>query len=206
MKILIGMVLVWVSWPMAAQGQQASVNFSRQILPILSDKCFVCHGPDARDEDLVRLDSSAGATADLGGYFAINSAALEESEILDRIHSTDNPMPPDDSTRKLTADETDLLTRWVKQGGKYTKHWAFVSPVKASTTVDQDPDSAIDALVDVQLKTKGIDFAPAAERETLARRVALVLTGLPPEPELLRGFTMTPARKRSFGIRWSWWD
>ena len=71
-----------------------AVDFARQILPILSDKCFVCHGPDAKDEDLVRLDSFAGATTDLGDYFAIDHLHPEKSELVNRIDSVDDPMPP----------------------------------------------------------------------------------------------------------------
>jgi hypothetical protein len=113
----------------------------------------------------------------------------DDSEILKRIHSVDDPMPPDDSTKKLTDAERELLTRWIKEdGGKYMKHWAFVPPVKEAAVVQTKPSDVIDSLVERQLKTKGIDFAPPADRETLARRVALVLTGLPPEPELLTPF------------------
>ncbi len=160
------------------------VDFARQVLPVLSNKCFVCHGPDTKKKDLVRLDSYEGATRDLDGYKAIDPAAPAKSEILVRIHSEDDPMPPARAEKQLTDAERDLISRWIKQGGQYAKHWAFVPPKK------QAPVSklgAIDAHIHVNLP-KGVEFAPEADRATLARRVSLVLTGLPPEPQQLKAF------------------
>ena len=193
MKQVFQVCLTLILFPSAVQAQQSEpISFSRQILPILSSKCFVCHGPDAKDDSLVRLDSYAGATADLGGVRAINTADPDESEMLVRIHSDDDPMPPEDSAKKLTPHERDLLTRWIKQGGKYTGHWAFVPPVKAEPTKGQDPRNSIDRFVENKLEREGIEFSEPADRETLARRVAFVLTGLPPEPELLAKFLSDP--------------
>ena len=94
-----------------------AVNFSRDILPILSDKCFVCHGPDTHDEDMLRLDSFTSATVDRGGYFAIDPKTPEESAVLERIHSKDDPMPPEDAEKQLSVSERELLTKWIKNGG-----------------------------------------------------------------------------------------
>ncbi len=189
MKTVIVFLLTVVCLSVAAFGQQPQpVNFARQILPILSDKCFVCHGPDTHDPDLVRLDSFAGATADLGGYLAIDTATPDDSEILVRIHSAEDPMPPEDANKQLTDQEKELLTRWIKQGGQYTRHWAFVPPARSSTGEDESARDAIDRFVQQQLTESGIRFAEPADRPTLARRAALVLTGLPPEPEMLNRF------------------
>lgn len=158
------------------------VDFARQVLPILSDRCFICHGPDTRDSDDLRLDSFEAATRDRGGYRAIDPEDLDASELLTRIHSQDDPMPPEDAEKQLSDHERDLLTRWVKQGGKYAKHWSFVPP-KRSFAFDR-----IDQFVAKQLDTAKVDFAVEADRRTLARRVALVLTGLPPEPQQLAAF------------------
>ncbi len=182
-------LLLLLMAPVAATAQENDlVSYSRQILPILSNKCYVCHGPDARDDSLVRLDSYAGATADLGGYFAIDAANPANSEILNRIHSVDDPMPPDESPKKLTAGERELLTRWIKQGGKFAKHWSFVPPSRQAFVGRANHANAIDQLIEKQLRQNGIDFADRADPEILARRAALVLTGLPPEPELLERF------------------
>ena len=159
------------------------VDFAREILPILSNKCFVCHGPDGEKKDVLRLDSFKEATRDLDGYKAIDPASPEKSELLVRLHDKEEPMPPKKAEKQLTAVESGLLSRWVKEGGKYAKHWAFVPPKKAKLP---SKGNAIDAFVFVQLKQKKIGFATEADKATLARRVALVLTGLPPDPGLLK--------------------
>ncbi|MDE2656128.1 MAG: PSD1 and planctomycete cytochrome C domain-containing protein [Verrucomicrobiota bacterium] len=163
---------------------ETPVDFSREILPILSNKCFICHGPDSRKEDLLRLDSFEGATSDLGGYRAVDPGDLAKSEIIARIHDADDPMPPEDAEKQLTAAERGLLNRWVLQGGGYTEHWAFVPPTRPTPPSQDHP---IDAFIENQF-TGDIDFAAEADKPTLARRLALVLTGLPPSPELLQSF------------------
>lgn len=159
-------------------------NFAREILPILSNKCFACHGPDAKKGE-VRLDSISGATVDLGGYKAIDLDAPEESEIIARIHDTEDPMPPVDAEKQLTDDERKLIDRWVRSGGKYADHWAFVPPRKET---DAAEETVIDSLIGEGLKQAGVNFAPEADKHVLARRAALVLTGLPPEPAQLKAF------------------
>ena len=168
----------------------APVDFAREVLPVLSEKCFVCHGPDTRRKNFLRLDSFAAATRDLGGYKAIDPDALEDSEILARINDPDDPMPPEDAEKKLTARERELIGRWIRQGGEYATHWAFVPPRKREPRESEGAaiDGEIDAFILEQLRERGISFAPEADRPTLARRLALVLTGLPPEPEQLAEF------------------
>ncbi len=181
--------LVFLSLSPAVRADAKRVDFARQILPLLSEKCFVCHGPDTREKDLVRLDSEAGATRDLGGYRAIDRRNPDKSEILARIHDADSPMPPSDSGKKLTDDERTLLRRWIEQGGDYATHWAFVPPVKqAPPGGDAARGREIDAFIGARLADAGVDFAPEADRATLARRLALTLTGLPPKPDQLAAF------------------
>ncbi|HAH97698.1 MAG TPA: hypothetical protein DCO70_00080, partial [Verrucomicrobiales bacterium] len=120
------------------------VDFAREILPVLSDKCFVCHGPDTKKKDLVRLDSFEEATRDLDGYKAINPEAPEDSEIIVRINDKDDPMPPQDAEKQLNAGERRLIERWINQGGKYAKHWAFVAPSKQTPPSKGHP---VDAFV-----------------------------------------------------------
>jgi hypothetical protein len=161
------------------------VDFAREILPVLSNKCFICHGPDSRKKDLLRLDSFEGATRDLGGYRAINTSNPAKSEIIVRINSADDSMPPEKAEKKLTPAERKLIQRWVLQGGGYTKHWAFVPPTKPATPSQGHP---IDAFVRSGFESKGVSFATEADKSTLARRLALVLTGLPPGPALLESY------------------
>jgi len=177
--IIVSKVLI-ISQVHSAQAEP--VDFARKILPILSNKCFACHGPDSKKPSQLRLDSFIAATADRDGVRAINTDKLEDSEILFRIHDKEDPMPPDDAEKQLTEDERKLLSQWVKGGGQYAKHWAFVLPKK------EKGKEGIDDFISESLKKEDIDFAPEAERSVLARRVALVLTGLPPEPSQLSKF------------------
>ena len=150
----------------------------------------MCHGPDGQAKDVLRLDSFPEATKDLDGHQAINPDAPAKSSLLARITSTTEPMPPADAEKQLTDAERDLLNRWVQQGGNYETHWAFLAPRK-TLPADADPSNkpaTIDTFVHRQLKQAGIGFAPEAKPETLARRAALVLTGLPPEPDQLARF------------------
>ena len=167
-----------------------SVDFSRDILPILSNKCFVCHGPSTEEPEQLRLDSRKGATADRGGYHAIDPSDPAKSEILKRLNSNSDPMPPEDAARQLTDQERTLLLHWVRNGGEYTKHWAFVPPKKQLGEVNQQTErhDVIDSLILDGLRIAKTTFAPSADRATLARRAALVLTGLPPELEQLDHF------------------
>ena len=164
------------------------VDFARQILPILSNKCFVCHGPDGKKKETLRLDSYQGATRDLGGYRAIDTTHPEKSEMLARIHDALDPMPPQTSQKKLSDHERELISRWIMEGGHYAKHWAFIPPRKHPMKM------GIDAFVLAMLEEKQLTFAPEAGRATLARRAALVLTGLPPEPEQLSTFLADPRK------------
>ena len=176
----------------AADATQAPVDFAREVLPILSDNCFVCHGPDSHENTDLKLDSFAAATADRGGYRAIEPEAPEDSELLTRIFSDDDPMPPVDAERQLTDDERQVLKRWVEGGGKYARHWAFVKPQK--NFAFDDASIAIDELLSWRLKKQSLAFAPQADPEVLARRVALVLTGLPPSAEIRDEFLVNPTQ------------
>lgn len=170
--------------PFAQLPAEEKIDFAREILPILSDKCFACHGPDATKAKELRLDSYEAAVEDA----AIDPDDLENSELIYRIHDESDPMPPEDAEKHLTKPEIELLTRWVKQGGHYAPHWAFVPPAK-----EQDAPST-ETVVDHyiakghQQAGKEVGFAKETDRRTLARRAALALTGLPPEPALLAAF------------------
>ena len=115
---LVLSVILCTSAPLHARKDTQSVDFSRDVLPILSNKCFVCHGPSSEDPDQLRLDTEALATSDRGGYRAIDQAKPNKSAVLERLHSADEPMPPADAEKQLTDSERAILSAWVKQGGK----------------------------------------------------------------------------------------
>lgn len=170
-------------------GDAAPVDFAREVLPILSNKCFVCHGPDSNDEGQLRLDTFEAATEIRSGYQAINPKSPEQSELLARINSVEEPMPPADAEKQLTSAERDVLSRWVRQGGRYAMHWAFVPPEKKTPAVkDGSVRNEVDAFLFATMRGRGVAFAPETDRRILARRVSLTLTGLPPEPKHLQQF------------------
>jgi len=166
-------------------------DFARQILPILSDKCFVCHGPDTRNDKDLRLDSREAATKDLGGYHAIDPDQPGESEALKRLRDQEDPMPPVDADRQLTEEEKRLLEAWILEGGAYAKHWAFQKPDRSNQPHQEEMTQhghPIDAFIARQLDARGFSFAPEAPKHVLARRAALTLTGLPPDPAQLSDY------------------
>ncbi len=163
------------------------IDFNRDIRPILSDKCFACHGPDATAKKIkLRLDSEAAATADLGrGRRAVVPGDVEKSQLVRRITATDEAMrmPPADSGHKLTEAEAKLLIEWIKQGAKWQQHWAFVAPVKPALPQVQNkswPKNEIDSFVLERLEREGLTPSREADRATLIRRLSFDLTGLPP--------------------------
>lgn len=179
--LLFALLLIQSGNFLNAVGKQ--VDFAKEVLPILSNKCFACHGPDTRKKDLVRLDSEESAKRDLGGFYAVDEKTPEESELLFRIFDEDEPMPPKDFEKILTQEEKEILRKWVLSGGKYAKHWAFVKPTREK--IEGNP---VDHYVEAALNDEGKSFASEAKREILARRASLTLTGLPPEPARLKAF------------------
>ncbi|MFT5524981.1 MAG: mono/diheme cytochrome c family protein, partial [Pirellulaceae bacterium] len=164
----------------------AKVDFNRDIRPILSDKCFHCHGPDEsnREADL-RLDSLEGLQADLGGHVAVVPGDVKASALIARINHADpeERMPPADSGRSLTRQQIELITSWVQQGAVWQKHWSFKPPVRPELPAVKSVDWAknpIDRFVLARLERDGLPASPRAEKETLIRRVTFDLTGLPP--------------------------
>ncbi len=177
--------------PLSLAAADDQLSFNRDIRPILSSKCFACHGFDAkkRQADL-RLDTSAGATADHDGLRAIVAGDLAKSELWRRVTSNDpdEVMPPPDSKKTLTADEKALLKRWIEQGAKYQKHWAFEPIQRPQVPQGAVGPAAIDAFINERLRAADLTMQPEADGETLMRRVSFALTGLPPTLEDLDRF------------------
>jgi len=198
---ILYLILIWtvVSPAIMASGTSSDVGaiqFNRDIRPILSDKCFTCHGPDkANRTSSLRFDIEASARADLGGgKFAIVPGDPAKSEMVRRISSNDESvrMPPAYAGHaKLSDHEIDLVRRWIEQGAPWQKHWSFIPPEHqqppqlAASGWTRNP---IDSFVLEHLKREGLQPSPEASRATLIRRVTLDLTGLPPTPEEVDAF------------------
>ena len=162
------------------------IQFNRDIRPILSDKCFHCHGPDsvARQADL-RLDSLEAVLAKRESGTVVVPGKPAVSELILRIthEDPDQRMPPADSGRTLTADQVDLLRRWVEQGAAWQKHWSFISPQRHEpppVSANARVESPIDQFVLAELARRGLEPPERASQTTLIRRVTQDLTGLPP--------------------------
>jgi hypothetical protein len=205
-----------------AQASAAEIRFSRDILPLLSDNCFHCHGPDPKEgrKGELRLDEEADAKRPKTGRPAIAPGKPQESEILHRLRSTDPDeiMPPPKSGKKLTPNQISLLTQWIREGAPWGKHWSF-EPVRRPDLAEKN-SSEIDAIILNRLRAEGLSPNPAAPKHTLIRRLKLDLTGLPPSPEEVDAFvedTAPGAWERlvdrtlaspAFGERmaWDWLD
>jgi hypothetical protein len=166
------------------------IVYNRDIRPILADNCFACHGPDsaARKADL-RLDQPAVA-AEMKAILPGKSA---ESGVIHRIFSNDPDeiMPPPETKKSLTAAQKELLKRWIDSGAEYQPHWSFIAPTRPAVPAVKNPAwvrNPIDAFVLAKLEAAGLSPAPEADRRTLARRLSLDLTGLPPAPEMVDAF------------------
>lgn len=177
------------------EGEMLSYNF--HIRPILSDKCFACHGPDANKQEAgLRLDLAEAAYSALKespGKFAIIPNDINGSELYHRIVSADpnELMPPPESNLSLTESEIDLIKRWIEQGAKYEPHWAFLSPKKGALpkVKNEDwPKNEIDYFTLAKMNKLGLDPNDQAEKHELLKRVSLDLTGLPPTPEMIGDF------------------
>ncbi len=182
MSVRIALASLCLTAPLASAAEP--VEFNRDIRPILSDNCFYCHGNDASHRKAkLRLDIREEALKKKA--FAPGNA--EESELIKRLASLDpeEMMPPPDSHKKLTAEQKELLKRWIAQGAKYQNHWSYETPVKAPTST---PEKAIDELVVRRLASKHLQPAAEADRRTLARRLQADLLGLPPTPEEVDAF------------------
>ena len=190
-----GLLYGVIDFAKAKKEKESLISYNRDIRPILSDKCFSCHGPDvSKIKAGLRLDLPASAFAELEknkGHFAIVPGNPEKSELIKRISSNDPgimmPMPESHLAR-LTTDEIKLFTKWIEQGAKYEKHWAFVAPIKeALPEVDNSKwvKNEIDPFILEKMEAKGFDPNETASREALIKRAYADITGLAPTYEEL---------------------
>ena len=178
--------------PGARAADPSPIDFRREILPILSDHCFLCHGPDSktRKADL-RLDVKEGALRPKGPVIVPGKSA--ESELFRRISSTDpdEVMPPRKSGKALSPRQVDLLKAWIDRGATWSRHWAFEPPKRLSPPMVKEPGWArnpIDVFILHRLESEKLAHSPPTARGTLIRRVFLDLTGLPPSPRDVEAF------------------
>ncbi|MGV3722016.1 MAG: DUF1553 domain-containing protein, partial [Actinomycetota bacterium] len=177
----------------AAPGARpGKLEYNRDIRPILADNCFACHGPDsaARKADL-RLDRPADATAARERGAAIVKGNPAASSLIKRILGDGPIMPPAATKKHLTPQQIATLKAWVAQGANYQSHWSYIAPQRPALPAVKNQKwvrNPIDNFVLAKLEQVGLKPAPEADRRTLARRLSLDLTGLPPAPELVEAF------------------
>lgn len=207
----------------ASEDQTApQIDFAKEILPLLSDRCFACHGPDhANRKAELRLDRQEDALSS----GVIEPGNPDASELIARITSSDHDevMPPPKFNKKLSQVEVQRLREWIKQGAKWSTHWAWQKPRRPELPKVTNADlvrNPVDQFVLAKLEEQGMSFQPEADKPGLARRAALDLTGLPPEKKSLQEFlndTSTNAFEKyvdkllaspRFGERmaWDWLD
>jgi hypothetical protein len=201
-------VLAGAPTPGAAQPQQSAapasiperIRFNRDIRPILAEYCIKCHGPDPKSRQAnLRLDTREGALAELEpGRFAIVPGRPDQSELWKRLVSRDNDerMPPPKAEKKPSAREVQLIRRWIEQGAPWEGHWSLMPLEEPPVPAVPDRSWArtfVDEFILARLREEGLRPSPEADRATLARRVTLDLTGLPPTPEEVEAFVRDPA-------------
>ena len=195
------LILLPLFWSSPAPAAAERISFNHQIRPLLSDRCFTCHGPDeqARKGNL-RLDTEEGSRKRLDdGGQVVSPGAPDRSEVVRRIFSSDpdEQMPPPKAHLGLSAGEKELIKRWIAEGADYQGHWSFlpVQPALLPRAVDVGgrAGNEIDLFVRARLAREGLQPAPPADRATLIRRLSFDLNGLPPTPEEIRGFADDPS-------------
>jgi len=184
----LGLVLSGILSPKA--GADEPIDFNRDIRSILAENCFYCHGQDGNKRQAeLRLDDRDSALN--GSAFVPGNP--KESSLIKRIHSADpdEQMPPVKSNRKLSVEQKALLEKWINEGGHYSKHWAFVAPIRPDLPKVSKPDwvrTPVDRFVLEKLDGVGLAPSPEADRATLIRRLYIDLIGLPPTPAQVDAF------------------
>jgi hypothetical protein len=189
------LLTIWLlSFGQFARADQARAGFNRQIRPILSEKCFRCHGPDVRQRKAdLRLDIAAGTAAKRESGAAIVPGKPDESELVRRVTSEDEAerMPPPGAGKPLSPEQIHLLRQWIQEGAKYQPHWSSIPPRRPALPPVRDsawPRNAIDRFILARLEVQGLAPSSAADRVTLIRRLSLDLVGIAPTPAEVDAF------------------
>ncbi len=184
------LAVVLVASCLSATDAADKLQYNRDVRPILSENCFRCHGPDSGSrKGNLRIDKREAAIE--AGAIVPNDPAA--SELVERIftHERDIAMPPKASNKSLNDGQKALLKRWISEGAEYQPHWSFIPPRRPTPPVVKNPGwskNPIDQFLLAEMDRRGMTPSPEADRRTLARRVALDLTGLPPEPADVEAF------------------
>jgi len=186
-------VLLLATAVCSAVQAQDSIQYNRDIRPILNDACFACHGPDsASRKGELRLDLR-DAAVEKG---AIAPGHADESEMIRRLLSDDpeEVMPPPELKKTLTPEQKKLLTDWIQNGAEYQQHWSYIAPTRPAlpevpesvrTTFGNSPKNGVDHFILKDLAASGLTPAAQTDRHTLARRASFDIIGLPPTPEMV---------------------
>lgn len=191
-----------------------TIDFARDVQPILSDNCYACHGPDEEERAAdLRLDAEVDAKA------VFTPGAPDKSELIARITTSDpdDLMPPPEKKDRLSTEQVKILKQWIEEGAEWGKHWAFEAPKKPRIPEGKKVQP-VDAFVEKKLSEEGLAFSPEASKAKQLRRLALDLTGLPPTVEELDAFLNDDSQKAyekavdrfldspHYGERWArWW-
>ncbi len=190
MKHLLPVLLAAFAVSALPASAAAKVDFNYDIRPIISTKCYHCHGPDEKARKArLRLDIREEALKEHDDARAIVPGDIKASELITRITTTDpdEVMPPPKEDHPLSAHEIDLFKRWIAEGAEYKQHWSFVKPARPAVPELRSPNSElrknpIDAFIRARLETSGLTPSLEADRHALIRRLSLDLIGLPPTP------------------------
>jgi hypothetical protein len=194
-RVVIVGLLALSGRSVVAEADEKPIDFNRQIRSLLSDKCYACHGPAADSrEGGFRLDQRDSALGEAdSGERPIVPGDPAASEIYVRLTTDDEfmRMPPAETNKSLTADEIELIRKWIEQGAEWNEHWSLIAPERPSLPEVQDPSwprNEIDRFILKRLEQEGLKPAPEADKTTLIRRVTFDLTGLPPTTEEVDAF------------------
>lgn len=178
-----------------AMAEDRKIEFNRDVRPILSNNCYLCHGPDKNQLQAgLRLDKRDVAVSKLeSGQTAIVPHDVSASSMIDRMLSSDPSlkMPPANSGKSLTPEEIDTLKKWVEQGAEYQGHWSFIAPVRRDppeTKFTSSVRNSIDQFILRRLESEGLEPSPEADKVSLIRRATIDLTGLPPTTQEVDAF------------------
>jgi len=179
--------------PMFAAAQQRTIDFRRDVRPILSNHCFQCHGPDAAHREAgLRLDLRSGVLGEDGQGAVVVPGRPEASELFSRIttHDATLRMPPADAGKPLSDQQIATIRRWIEEGAVWQEHWSYTPVVRPAVPAIDGPGirNDIDRFVAAKLREQGLRPSPEVDRVTLIRRLSFDLLGLPPSPDEVAAF------------------